>query len=113
MSNYEALKAIALDAKDAGEAPVMHFDQRLQALNAFHAAFTPDVVLGLLAVNSVEDHFEQRLGMVPHGHKLVPVEPTPKQWAAGLKAMNSGIDKVTLVYRAMVAEAPTPDQELL
>ncbi|WP_204317248.1 hypothetical protein [Serratia marcescens] len=41
------------------------------------------------------------------GYKLVPVEPTAKQWAAGVKAMDSGIDKVTLVYKAMLETAPT------
>lgn len=40
------------------------------------------------------------------GWKLVPVEPTTRQWAAGVKAMDSGIDKPTLCYRAMLAAAP-------
>ncbi|WP_277971796.1 hypothetical protein [Pantoea agglomerans] len=40
------------------------------------------------------------------GWKLVPVEPTTKQWAAGVKAMDAGIDKPTLCYRAMLAAAP-------
>ncbi|MCH4196697.1 MAG: hypothetical protein LKJ78_10080 [Serratia liquefaciens] len=44
---------------------------------------------------------------VSQGYKLVPVEPTPKQWAAGVKAMDAGMDKVTLVYKAMLATAPT------
>lgn len=44
---------------------------------------------------------------VSQGYKLVPVEPTAKQWAAGVKAMDSGIDKVTLVYKAMLETAPT------
>lgn len=44
---------------------------------------------------------------VKQGYKLVPVEPTPKQWAAGVKAMDTGMDKVTLVYKAMLATAPT------
>ncbi|HCB1443910.1 hypothetical protein [Serratia marcescens] len=44
---------------------------------------------------------------VNHSYKLVPVEPTAKQWAAGAKAMDSGIDKVTLVYKAMLKTAPT------
>lgn len=43
---------------------------------------------------------------VSQGYKLVPVEPTPKQWAAGVKAMDTGMDKVTLVYKAMLAAAP-------
>jgi len=40
------------------------------------------------------------------GWKLVPFEPTTRQWAAGVKAMDSGIDKPTLCYRAMLAAAP-------
>ncbi|APS35567.1 MULTISPECIES: hypothetical protein [Serratia] len=48
---------------------------------------------------------------VNHGYKLVPVEPTTKQWAAGVKAMDSGIDKVTLVYKAMLETAPTQGKE--
>ncbi len=48
---------------------------------------------------------------VSHGYKLVPVEPTPKQWAAGVKAMDTGMDKVTLVYKAMLATAPTQGEK--
>lgn len=44
--------------------------------------------------------------IIPEGWKLVPVEPTPKQWAEGVKAMDNGIDKPTLCYRAMLAAAP-------
>ncbi|MFS7159777.1 hypothetical protein AB6825_08040 [Serratia proteamaculans] len=51
--------------------------------------------------------FHIRSEPVSQGYKLVPVEPTPKQWAAGVKAMDSGMDKVTLVYKAMLATAPT------
>lgn len=43
---------------------------------------------------------------VSQRYKLVPVEPTPKQWAAGLMAIDTGMDKVTLVYKAMLAAAP-------
>lgn len=50
--------------------------------------------------------------VVPDGWKLVPAEPTPKQWAAGIKAMDGGIDKVTLAYKAMVDVAPTPTQAI-
>jgi len=46
--------------------------------------------------------------VIPDGWKLVPNEPTTKQWAAGYKAMDGGIDKVTLAYRAMVEVAPSP-----
>lgn len=47
---------------------------------------------------------------VPAGYVLVPVEPTTNQWAAGMQAFDSGMDKVTRVYKAMLAAAPTtPD----
>lgn len=49
----------------------------------------------------------EMLEPVSQGYKLVPIEPTAKQWAAGVKAMDSGIDKVTLVYKAMLETAPT------
>ncbi|MFV8867551.1 hypothetical protein [Serratia fonticola] len=44
--------------------------------------------------------------VIPDGWKLVPNEPTTKQRAAGHRAMEGGIDKVTLAYRAMVEVAP-------
>ncbi|MCO7512358.1 hypothetical protein NJH77_24220 [Serratia fonticola] len=50
--------------------------------------------------------------VIPDGWKLVPNEPTTKQWAAGYKAMEGGIDKVTLAYKAMVDVAPTPAQAI-
>jgi hypothetical protein len=42
----------------------------------------------------------------PDGWKLVPNEPTTKQWAAGMQAFEYGMDKVTRVYKAMIAAAP-------
>ena len=44
--------------------------------------------------------------LIPDGWKLVPVEPTTNQWAAGMQAFDSGMDKVTRVYKAMLAAAP-------
>lgn len=43
---------------------------------------------------------------IPDGWKLVPNEPTTKQWAAGMQAFEYGMDKVTRVYKAMIAAAP-------
>ena len=46
----------------------------------------------------------------PAGYVLVPVEPTTNQWAAGMQAFDSGMDKVTRVYKAMLDAAPkAPD----
>lgn len=44
--------------------------------------------------------------VISDGWKLVPNEPTTKQWAAGMQAFDSGMDKVTRVYKAMIAAAP-------
>lgn len=44
--------------------------------------------------------------VVPDGLVMVPVEPTDNQWAAGMQAFDSGMDKVTRVYKAMLAAAP-------
>ncbi|MFZ5313397.1 DUF551 domain-containing protein [Enterobacter asburiae] len=47
-----------------------------------------------------------RSPVVPDGWVMVPAEPTAKQWAAGMQAFDSGMDKVTRVYKAMLAAAP-------
>jgi len=43
---------------------------------------------------------------LPDGYVAVPIEPTTNQWAAGMQAFDSGMDKVTRVYKAMLAAAP-------
>ncbi|PNF10369.1 hypothetical protein A6J71_00720 [Enterobacter cancerogenus] len=44
--------------------------------------------------------------VIPDGYALVPIEPTTNQWAAGMQAFDSGMDKVTRVYKAMLTAAP-------
>ena len=44
--------------------------------------------------------------VAPPGYLMVPKEPTVNQWAAGMQAFDSGVDKVTRVYKAMLAAAP-------
>ncbi|ENE4829178.1 hypothetical protein [Klebsiella michiganensis] len=44
--------------------------------------------------------------VIPDGYVMVPKEPTVNQWAAGMQAFDSGVDKVTRVYKAMLAAAP-------
>ncbi|EKL8492289.1 ead/Ea22-like family protein [Escherichia coli] len=46
--DYQKLREIAEKTKIAGEAPVMPFDQRINALNDFMKHFSPDIVLALL-----------------------------------------------------------------
>ncbi|HHK9136485.1 TPA: ead/Ea22-like family protein [Escherichia coli] len=46
--DYQKLREIAEKTKIAGEAPVMPFDQRINALNDFMKHFSPDIALVLL-----------------------------------------------------------------
>ncbi|EKG7212434.1 ead/Ea22-like family protein [Escherichia coli] len=46
--DYQELREIAEKTKIAGEAPVMPFDQRINALNDFMKHFSPDIALALL-----------------------------------------------------------------
>lgn len=66
----------------------------------------------MLQLSGNSEHVNQTYTLnypvIPDGWKLVPNEPTTKQWAAGYRAMEGGIDKVTLAYRAMVEVAPSP-----
>lgn len=43
--------------------------------------------------------------VIPDGYVMVPKEPTGKQWAAGVQAFDSGMDKVIRIYKAMLAAA--------
>ncbi|ELE8833533.1 ead/Ea22-like family protein [Escherichia coli] len=46
--DYQKLREISEKTKIAGEAPVMPFDQRINALNDFMKHFSPDIALALL-----------------------------------------------------------------
>ncbi|HAH0812952.1 TPA: ead/Ea22-like family protein [Escherichia coli] len=46
--DYQKLREIAEKTKISGEAPVMPFDQRINALNDFMKHFSPDIALALL-----------------------------------------------------------------
>ncbi|WP_368541001.1 hypothetical protein [Enterobacter soli] len=61
------------------------------------------------ALDSLPKNAESRSSnspVIPDGWVMVPVEPTTNQWAAGMQAFDSGMDKVTRVYKAMIAAAP-------
>lgn len=54
--DYQKLREIAEKTKIAGEAPVMPFDQRINALNDFMKHFSPDITLALLdEINALEE----------------------------------------------------------
>lgn len=50
--------------------------------------------------------YRRNYPVIPDGYVMVPKEPTGKQWAAGVQAFDSGMDKVTRIYKAMLAAAP-------
>ncbi|HGX9451496.1 TPA: DUF551 domain-containing protein [Escherichia coli] len=53
--DYQKLREIAEKTKIAGEAPVMPFDQRINALNDFMKHFSPDIALALLDEREAKD----------------------------------------------------------
>lgn len=54
--DYQKLREIAEKTKIAGEAPVMPFDQRINALNDFMKHLSPDIALALLdEINALEE----------------------------------------------------------
>ncbi|MEB6655049.1 hypothetical protein MXL28_17305 [Klebsiella aerogenes] len=64
---------------------------------------------GAPALDSLSKNAESRCGytpVIPDGYVMVPMEPTGKQWAAGVQAFDSGMDKVIRIYKAMLAAAP-------
>ncbi|HDC4620394.1 ead/Ea22-like family protein [Enterobacter asburiae] len=59
--NKPALREAAANAKIAGEAPVMPFDQRITALNDFMKQCTPATVMQLLDELEAEDALNKHL----------------------------------------------------
>lgn len=76
--DYQKLREIAEKTKIAGEAPVMPFDQRINALNDFMKHFSPDIVLALLderernqqyiKLNEQREYYE---GVISDGSKRI------------------------------------------
>ena len=62
MTDKLALRDIAEKTKIAGEAPVMPFEQRINALNDFMKHFTPATALAMLdELESAEERYEDML----------------------------------------------------
>ncbi|AIJ07020.1 MULTISPECIES: ead/Ea22-like family protein [Edwardsiella] len=68
----QALREAAVNAKIAGEAPVIPFDQRIDALNSFTKLLTPTTAIALLDENEAlvransaqDDHINQQQGRI-------------------------------------------------
>ncbi|EOC3830772.1 ead/Ea22-like family protein [Escherichia coli] len=58
--DYQKLREIAEKTKIAGEAPVMPFDQRINALNDFMKHFSPDIALVLLGERERNQQYIKR-----------------------------------------------------
>ncbi|EML5274845.1 ead/Ea22-like family protein [Escherichia coli] len=77
--DYQKLREIAEKTKIAGEAPVMPFDQRINALNDFMKHFSPDIALALLDELEAKDKriadMEAREVVLPRAHDVHPLGP--------------------------------------
>lgn len=83
--DYQKLREIAEKTKIAGEAPVMPFDQRINALNDFMKHFSPDIALALL------DERERNLQYIKsRDQENEDIALTVGSCALSLKQKNSG-----------------------
>lgn len=71
----------------------LDYDRALHFLSTEPRKVTPETVIG------------GNYPVIPDGYVMVPKEPTVNQWTAGMQAFDSGVDKVTRVYKAMLAAA--------
>lgn len=95
MSNIDkqALRDIAEKTKIAGEAPVMPFEQRINALNDFMKHFTPATVLALLdeleadkeQIKTLESRNRRLEGIIDAAEKLI-AEPSGQKRLIGWRA---------------------------
>ncbi|BBE76233.1 hypothetical protein [Phytobacter sp. MRY16-398] len=80
---------------------IRHIDSAMSEYTDTHTDDAYSMLHDLLQSGNSAQHVT-----VPSGYVLVPVETTTNQWAAGMQAFDSGMDKVTRVYKAMLAAAP-------
>ncbi|BAP28915.1 hypothetical protein [Edwardsiella phage GF-2] len=72
----QALREAALNAKIAGEAPVMPFDKRIDALNAFTKLLTPVTTIALLDENEALERRVEELAAENAALKNYQPSPT-------------------------------------
>lgn len=112
MSNIDkkALRDIAEKTKIAGEAPVMPFEQRINALNDFTKHFTPATVLALL--DELEAKEEQRADWFQMAQKLGEDLDAAEKRIAELREWNAGLEQESFTYQQRVAELQSVNDEL-
>ncbi|EHH8154908.1 ead/Ea22-like family protein [Escherichia coli] len=92
--DYQKLREIAEKTKIAGEAPVMPFDQRINALNDFMKHFSPDIALVLLDERERNQQYIKRRDQeneeiaLTVGKLRVELEAEEKTSAARLEALD-------------------------
>ncbi|ELD5869140.1 ead/Ea22-like family protein [Escherichia coli] len=92
--DYQKLREIAEKTKIAGEAPVMPFDQRINALNDFMKHFSPDIALALLDERERNQQYIKRRDQenediaLTVGKLRVELEAEEKTSAARLEALD-------------------------
>ncbi|MFV5926755.1 hypothetical protein ACLIKC_06695 [Klebsiella aerogenes] len=103
LANHIASSKNGLPDEWQGWAEELESDIRRAAMLQAGALISEDTKLAELVTTA------NKLGnspVIPDGYVMVPKEPTGKQWAAGVQAFDSGMDKVTRIYKAMLAAAP-------
>ncbi|HBH4358448.1 TPA: ead/Ea22-like family protein [Escherichia coli] len=92
--DYQKLREIAEKTKIAGEAPVMPFDQRINALNDFMKHFSPDIALALLDERERNQQYIKRRDQenediaLTVGKLRVELEAVQKTSAARIEAID-------------------------
>lgn len=92
--DYQKLREIAEKTKIAGEAPVMPFDQRINALNDFMKHFSPDIALVLLDERERNQQYIKRRDQenediaLTVGKLRVELEAVQKTSAARIEAID-------------------------
>ncbi|HCT2634386.1 TPA: ead/Ea22-like family protein [Enterobacter roggenkampii] len=117
MSNIDkrALREAAANAKIAGEAPVMPFDQRITALNDFMKQCAPATVLALLdeleakdkSISFLKDQLAQLANFNPDWDKLEAATDSLREHMAELTAARKRIAE--LEARDVLLPPKAPD----
>ncbi|EMX9223727.1 TPA: ead/Ea22-like family protein [Citrobacter koseri] len=120
MSNIDkqALRDIAEKTKIAGEAPVMPFEQRINALNDFMKHFTPATVLALLDELEAAEHtaavdHEAACSLVEENEEVKRKLVAAEKRIAELRDWNAGLAQESFTYQQRVAELDNSLCELL
>lgn len=105
--DYQKLREIAEKTKIAGEAPVMPFDQRINALNDFMKHFSPDIALALL------DERERNLQYIKSGdQENEDIALTVGRLRVELEAAKSKLNEQREYYEGVIADGSKRIAEL-